>query len=431
MQTDEYLNAIHSSKVGFEFEFFSKSDIPKTKESLTHTLNKRIHIEDKAHSDFTPSESVYKLEPDTSGGSGMIELVTGPMKYPEAKLILAKTLKWIKENGSTNDHCSIHINLAFNLEVLGAGFDMKLLDVGKFVLSFDEDEVYKMFPNRKDSVYAKSIKFVMPLNGMIHNSPDKVNWKNYQFVNSKYYGVNFTKIPKGYIEFRYVGGKDYENEYQKILKMMNHFISSLYYTLEDPTYTEEEVKELDKLLKLHGNVIKAFRSYDDFVILYPKIKISVDLKTAKEIIKMYYPNIRQRLFDLLTKAGMKEGYVNYDSDQGKIQVKDAKLDRCFLIKGIDLVDCDVRGNIENCDIFSCNIKDSSVIDSNLFNATLVADSKIESCYVSRNVILTECYVYGINTVFSGKMKGGIFRKGRITKHAGFKDTEVIEYEKIK
>jgi len=271
----------------------------------------------------------------------------------------------------------------------------------------------------------------MPLNGMVHNSPDKVNWKNYQFVNSKYYGVNFTKVPKGYIEFRYLGGKDYEKNYPRILKMMDHFIAALYYTLSDPTYSEDEKKELDKLLKLHGNVIKAFRSYDDFTKLYPKIKLSVDLRTAKEIIKMYYPNIRQRLFDLLTKADMKEGFVNYDSDQGKVQVKNAKLDRCFMISGIDLVDCEIRGNVENCDIFSCKVKDSSLINCNLFNITEVADSKIESCYISRNVMLKNCYVYGEKTVFSGKMEGGIFRKGRVTKHGGFKDTEVIEYEKIK
>jgi hypothetical protein len=35
------------------------------------------------------------------------------------------------------------------------------------------------------------------------------------------------------------------------------------------------------------------------------------------------------------------------------------------------------------------------------------------------------------TVFSGEMIGGIFRKGRATSHAEFKDAEIIEIEKIK
>ena len=149
MYSDELLNAIHMSKVGFEFEFYSKSDLTKTKDSLTRVLGKKIRIEDKAHSDFSPSVDVFKMEPDNSGGTGMIELVTGPMQYPEAKVILVKVLNWIKENGSTNDRSSIHVNLAFDLERMGAKFDMTKLDVGKFVLSFDEDLVYKTFPNRE------------------------------------------------------------------------------------------------------------------------------------------------------------------------------------------------------------------------------------------------------------------------------------------
>ena len=33
------------------------------------------------------------------------------------------------------------------------------------------------------------------------------------FVTEKYYGVNFSKLPHDYIEFRYLGGKDYEKKY--------------------------------------------------------------------------------------------------------------------------------------------------------------------------------------------------------------------------
>jgi hypothetical protein len=431
MHSNELLNAIHMSKVGFEFEFYSKSDLTKTKDSLTRALGKKIRIEDKAHSDFSPSVDVFKMEPDNSGGTGMIELVTGPMQYPEAKVILVKVLNWIKENGSTNDRSSIHVNLAFDLEKMGAKFDMTKLDVGKFVLSFDEDLVYKTFPNREGSVYAKSIKFAMPINGMTQRSPGKLDWKNYQFVNEKYYGVNFTKIPKGYIEFRYLGGADYETKYTEILKMMDHFIVSLYQTLDNPTYTEQEERELDSLLAKHRDVIKAYRSYDDFAKIYPNIRLMVDLKTATQLIKMYYPQMRERLFGLLTKADMKEGFVNYDSDQGKMQVKGAKLHRCFLIEDLDFVECELKGNILSCDIFDCEVESSSLITCNIFGRSVIKGSKVENCYTSRNVEVDECYVFGQNTVFSGQMKDGIFRQGRATKHAKFDGTEVIEIEKIK
>ena len=147
---------------------------------------------------------------------------------------------------------------------------------------------------------------------------------------------------------------------------------------------------------------------------------------------MYYPKIREKIFDLLTKADLREGLINYDSDTGRIQLKDAELMRCFEIEGIDIVDSKIQGNIINCDLFSCELINASIFYSNLFGATDVKESKVEDSYVSRNVICQNSYVYGKRGVFSGEMEGGIFRQGKATKFARFGDnTEVIEIEKIK
>jgi len=432
MYSNEQLNAIYSSKVGFEFEFFANEDIQEAKTSIANTLNKKIRIEDKAHSDFSPTEEVFKMEPDNSGGTGMIELVTGPLPFVESKLIMAKMLKWIQENGSTNERCSIHVNLAFDGKKLGPITNMTKLDIGKFVLNFDEDKVYEAFPNRKDSVYAKSIKFIVPLSGMTQNSPGKNVWHNYMFVNEKYYGINFTKIPKGYIEFRYLGGKDYEKKYSTILSMTEHFLISLYETLVNPQYTDEDMKKLDAVLEKHQDVIQSYKTYQKFKEKFPNIQLMIDLKTADQIVEMYYPRIRERVFDLLTKADLQEGLINYDSDTGRIQIKDAELKRCFEIHDVDIVDCVVQGNIKGCDIFGSEIINSSIFESNLFGSTICKDCKVEESYVSKNVICENSYVFGKKGVFSGEMEGGIFRQGRATKFARFSDdTEVIEIEKIK
>lgn len=432
MYSNEQLNAIHSSKIGFEFEFFSNENLDTTKDNLAQTLNKTIRVEEKAHSDFAPTQDIFKLEPDNSGGTGMIELVTGPLPFVEAKLIMAKTLKWIRENGSTNERCSIHVNIAFDGSKLGPIVNMSKLDIGKFVLNFDENKVYEAFPNRKDSVYAKSIKFIVPLSGMTQPSPEKNLWKNYMFVKEKYYGVNFSKVPKGYIEFRYLGGKDYEKKYSTILSMTEHFITSLYETLVNPQYNEIDLKVLNKILEKHKTVIESYRTYSAFKEKFPNIHLMIDLQTYDQIIEMYYPKIREKIFDLITKADMNEGLINYDADTGRIQIKDAKLMRCFEINGVDIVDSVIQGNIIKCDIFGCDLKNSSVFESNLFGSTVIEKSKIEESYVSRNVICEDSYIFGERGVFSGEMVGGIFRKGRATPLARFGDkTEVIEIEKIK
>lgn len=431
MYTNEQLNAIHYSKIGIEFEFFSNFDLKKTKEELSNLLGKKIRIEEKAHSDFTPTYDTWKMEPDNSGGSGMIELVTGSLPYAETKIVIAKMLKWIKENGSTNDKCSIHINISFDGEKLGPVANISKLDIGKFVLNFDEEAVYNAFPNRRDSVYAKTIKFIVPLSGMTQPSSANTLWKNYMFVKEKYYGVNFSKIPKNYIEFRYLGGKDYQLKYDTIMKMVNHFIVSLYDTLTNPTYTKEDKEKLEKILKQHEEVVKSYKSYSNFKKYFPNIKLLVDLRTADQLVEMFYPKIREKIFDLLTKADMKEGLINYDSDLGRIQIKDTELLKCFEIQGVDIVDSKVQGNIIECDLFNCDILNSSIMRCNVFGSSEIKDCKVEDCYVNKNVTCSNSYVFGKIGVFSGDMKGGIFRQGRVTKFARFDDkAEIIEMEKI-
>ena len=430
MYTNEQLNAIYSSKIGLEFEFFANEGLDEVKRSLSNTLNKQIRIEEKAHSDFVPSDEVYKLEPDNSGGTGMIELVTGPMPFVESKLVIAKTLKWIRENGSTNERCSIHINVAFDGSKLGVPANVSNLDIGKFVLNFNEDKIYEAFPNRKDSVYAKSIKFIVPLSGMTQPSPERISWKNYMFVSEKYYGVNFSKLQKNYIEFRYLGGKDYEKKYNTIMNLTEHFVISLYETLMYPQYTTDDLKKLDVILEQHSGIVESYKDYQAFKKKFPKVKLMVDLKTYDQIVETFYPKMREGVFKLLTLAGLKEGLINYDADTGRLQLKNAELMRCFEVKGIDIVDCKIQGNILNCDIFSSELINSSLFESNLFGASDASDCKIEDSYVSKNVIVKDSYVFGPRGVFSGEMDGGIFRKGRATKMARFENTEIIEIEKI-
>ena len=430
MYTNEQLNAIYASKIGLEFEFFANEGMDEVKRGLSQTLNKQIKIEEKAHSEFVPTDQIFKLEPDNSGGSGMIELVTGPMPFVESKLIIAKTLKWIRENGSTNDRCSIHINVAFDGKKLGTPTNVSSLDIGKFVLNFNEDAVYEAFPARKDSVYAKSIKFIVPLSGMTQPTPGKISWKNYMFVSEKYYGVNFSKLPKNYIEFRYLGGKDYEKKYNTIMNMTEHFVLSLYESLVDPSYNEKDIKKLDAILEQHKGIVESYKAYKTFKRNFPKVKLMVDLQTYDQIVETYYPKMREKIFELLTKAGLTEGLINYDSDTGRMQLKNAELMKCFEIKGIDIVDCKIQGNIIGCDIFSTELINSSMMECNLFGATDAIDSKIEDSYVSKNVSVKDSYVFGVRGVFSGDMEGGIFRKGRATDLAKFENTEIIEIEKI-
>tara|TARA_R100000908_G_C3709115_1_gene116438 strand:- start:254 stop:853 length:600 start_codon:yes stop_codon:yes gene_type:complete len=198
----------------------------------------------------------------------------------------------------------------------------------------------------------------------------------------------------------------------------------------NPTYTEKDLQKLDSLLEKHRGVIQSYRDYSSFKKKFPDIRLMVDLNTSDQIVETFYPKMREKIFELLTKADMKSGLINYDADTGRMQIKDTELLRCYELAGIDIVDSKIQGNLIKCDIFNCELINTSVTECNLFGATDVSDSKIEDSYVSKNVMCKDSYVFGMRGVFSGEMDGGIFRKGRATKLARFENTEVIEIEKI-
>ena len=161
--------------VGIEFEFYANVSLEETTKQLAEVLGKKIRIEKKHHSEFAPNQKEFKIEPDMSGGAGLMELVTGALPYSEGRMIIIKVCDWINKNGYTSDRSSIHLNLSFDPKLTGNKYQISRMSPLKFILDFKEEQVWKAFPMRKDSAYAKSIKFIFVCNIVI---PDKYTNKN-------------------------------------------------------------------------------------------------------------------------------------------------------------------------------------------------------------------------------------------------------------
>ena len=209
---------LDGAKIGYEFEFYSNLPIEKTSRSIAKYISKRVVIpmalsnikEPKPlyHSPITPSSDIFKLEPDYSGGKNMMELVTGPMSYKDARNTLIKMFEWIKDNGYTNERCSIHANISLDPNKLPTLVNIPQMNVAKFILDFDEKPIYAVFPQREESVYARSIKNLRPNKIMFYSpSLEEFSRSTMAIPDEKYFGVNFTKLEKGYLEYRYMGGK--------------------------------------------------------------------------------------------------------------------------------------------------------------------------------------------------------------------------------
>jgi len=422
---------LYYAKIGFEFEFYSNFSIEDTKEKLSRLFNRKLMIFEESHSDFSPSYDVWKLEKDYSGGAKLIELVTGALPYNEARLVLIKALKWIRENGSTNDRSSVHINISFNEDYVPDNF-MTKMDTLKFILDFNEDLVYKYFPGRKNIVYAKSIKWIIPLDKFYIEDLKEIDPKNFIVPSTKYYGVNFSKLISNYLEFRYIGGEGYEKKEKEILILIDEFIKTLYFSITEKKYTNQHKKELLDILKNHKKLIDSYSSYKSLKENFPEIDILIDLSTDKTRVEFFYQNIRDRIFKLLSESGITKGVINYDSDRGRIQIKEMILPYCYYMEGIDIVQCKIQGNLVRCDIFESEIKNSDTSECNYFKGSIVLNSKVKDSYVNKTVVIKDSYIYGKNGVTSGEVFGGIFREGSITNLAKIhKDVEVVEFKKIK
>jgi len=425
---DQILNA---SLCGVEFEFYSKLGLEETKDQLSTLLGRPIRLEDKAHSDFQPSDKEFKIEPDMSGGKGLMELVTGALPYRNARMLMIKVLKWIRENGYTTDRSGIHLNLSFDKECLEDPNMISRMNTLKFILEFNEKQVYKLFPHRKGSVYARSIKWVMPKRESFYFDENNTSVHNYNFPNTKYFGINFEKKIKNYLEFRYLGGKNYEDKQDAIFYLWDSFVYQIWKSCNNSRFTEENKLELKAILNKNMRFVEALRDFRTIKNNFKNIAVLVDLQDAEPIVDLHWASIKEQIVKLLAEGGMQEGIINYDSDIGRVQVKDGKFPACFDLRGYDFVDCEINGVIEECDLFACKVDDSSLKRCNIFQGTEIKESKVESCFVHGSCTITNSYVFGRDGIFKGKMIGGIFREGMISDYARFEDTEVIVSKKIK
>ena len=180
---------LNKAIVGFEFEFYMRDlSFYKTLEILNKELSPvKVHGFRQYHSGFKPDSNNFKIEPDLSGGSNMVELVTGPMDYNDSKFYLIKILNFIQKFGYTNDKASIHFNISFKDDR-----DLNDLNVLKLILNTDENEIYRFFPSRKGNIYAKSVKNIIPFKEYdFFNIPIDSVKNNLMLPDNKYFGINF------------------------------------------------------------------------------------------------------------------------------------------------------------------------------------------------------------------------------------------------
>ena len=214
----------------------------------------------------------------------------------------------------------------------------------KFILSFDENRVYEVFPKRKESVYSGSIKEITPNKSAFFINPDSTIYSRNAFKvpSEKYYGVNFLKAEKGYLEYRYMGGDSYEKKTKKILDLIDYFIIHLQECLNFEDYNDSEKRAFQKMVKRQNKSGEAFIRFEAFQKSFPDIKVTLDMNDNPEVIEGVWTNLREKLFEFITTGNLKKGDYNYDSELGRFQLKGASL-KNVKVTDVEFIDCKIEG----------------------------------------------------------------------------------------
>lgn len=376
--------------IGFEFEFFSNYNYAKTIELFNTELYPiKVHGSKTYHSKFKTSENNFKLEPDYSGGFNMIELVTHYFPYREAKILMLKILKIIQENGYTNEKSAFQFTISIDTEKLNK--QLLSTNILKFILNFDENEVYKYFPERKDSMYAQSIYKILPYhNFFFHKGALNSIINSLQLPDTKYYGVNFSK--PGLWEFRYMGGKDYEYKSSAILEIMDYFLINVNNSF-DNVWTDTEIEKLKEIVNDNYLKYKDISNYDFFLNNFTNVKLLVDLTNDYDIINTYYESIWCKLHDLLNSlSNIKHLIINYDSDLNKFELKGGEFKIRLELNNMNLINCNIKyGLIKDCIVYDCNInrthiESCKIINSYIENSKLIRVKTDISSYIKNSYL---------------------------------------------
>lgn len=336
------------------------------------------------------------------------------MDYYNAKYYLVKIIKFIQNHGYTNEKCSIHFNLSFKNKEK----DLNDLNILKLILNTDEDEIYRVYPSRKNNMYSKSIKKIIPYKEYeFFNIPISVVKNNIRIPNDKYYGINFIHTnddkQSQRLEFRYIGGKDYEKNIGNLIYFMDRFIINVYDSI-DVGFNYEDMTKLEIYLEENITLFKNFSKYDNFIINFPNILLQIDQSSIYDLVNAYYPNIYNRLFEIIDSTfDLKECIINYVTSTQTIEIVDANIKTTSTIKNYDLINCDCEGIFENCFFVGSNIKKSQLTKCKLQQSD-ATESKILNCKIESSD-LNNCFF--MDGYLNSDMYGGVYRSGKLGPYA--------------
>ena len=391
-----------NSLIGFEFKGQFKDDENVLLTKLKDVLNREISFSNIKYKLLEPTEHQAVMSIDGK----YCEVKTPQYSYYEALFILPKILELLK-NLKDDKNSYLYFRIGFNKDFC----DITQINVMKFILEFNENYILKHLTDLTLDGSFEKLTDIKPTDiesciDTIKKRMESLKFTDYEDI----YGIDFSTIKLGYITFTYAREINFRNKWEELLKCLNHTIITLYNTSSVFDFTDDEKNKIEELDKTYGDISKAFGCYELFKEKYKGIKLTKDLNSDGMDIDIIFPTIKDKLFDIVIRCGIKEAEINYDSDISKIQLKNLESKKCYHLNGVDIVDSDLKNcTIKDCDLYDTKVEKSTIIKCNLFGYANFKECKIRDSFVSRNIKLNDCIVSGNLGKMGGIMKGGSLR----------------------
>ena len=316
-------------------------------------------------------------------------LATDMMPYVKAKYTLANILNLIKKHGETKWSDYMTVNISFPSDVS----NIYQINALKLVLSFNDKYLYEMFPDRKNRVGSRSVSELINT-GITSDSMRSL-------LSSNVYGIDLSKIGDNIISYRYIGGENYQDKFQEISAIIDKWVVDTYTVIENPEYSQEEMERLSKLSKEGCSYEDYFVSYDEFKKHFTHVKLMVDLYELNGYENIYWASIKDRLcalFKSLKSAETLSLTINYDTDTGRLQIKDSKLYAVANLHDVDIVDSVISGNISHVTLYYSHVINTNADFCEFFSGCDIMKSEISNSYITDGVEVNGSIIFGDSTV---------------------------------
>lgn len=412
-------------------DFESDKDPRSVVSELTKELKIRVSSE-------SPSSFNFNLK---RGEDGIYHLITPFILYRDSRLVIINLFKWIQRNGKTSINTNLLLDLKFMDQqegpfkgtLLSTATKIDNISKTKFILEFNEEGIYKIFPSRKNYFISQTIERFEPTSKFVSKGYSSVDPRSYQIPSTSNCGINFEHLFEGFLRMQYIGGTRYEDKVDDVLNIINRFCVTSWESTVNRNLTKENIIKFEKIVDKNKKIRESYLDFEIFKKNYSKIKFSVDLVDNNKSLDLYYQTLRERIFDILSNIDTKKGFeLNYDTSVSVFQINEGEFD-CRNINGVEFINCKIRGgNFNKCDFFNTEINDAVLTECNVF-----LESKLNRCFLSdsfanRTTTLFNSDFSGMNGVLNGKMDGGIFRNGKIGLFSDISsNTTVIQYQRLK